>query len=80
MAEPPRSIAVRHRYYKYGRHIKMDAVLQRWYSAILATIAASVGMGDFMKKTRNVTADLLNVPPPGWKPPQQQQATATQHK
>jgi len=30
------------------------------------------GWGDFMKKTRNVAADLLNVPPPGWRPPKQQ--------
>ncbi len=30
------------------------------------------GWGDFMKKTRNVAADLLNVPPPGWKPPKHQ--------
>ena len=31
------------------------------------------GWGDFVKKTRNVAADLLNVPPPGWKPPKQPQ-------
>jgi transposase InsO family protein len=27
------------------------------------------GWGDFLKKTREVAHDLLNVPPPGWKPP-----------